>query len=294
MIPLCIIIASYNTKEITKRSLVSLRKNFLKYPLDYEVIVVDNASTDGSVRMLLDLQKNWSNLKVSCLKKNIGFGKANNLGFSKCDAKYILCLNSDAIVTDIDFNDIINIFEIQTNLGVLTVKVILPDGKIDPASHRGFPTLWRSFCYFSGLEKLFKQFPVINKIFGGYHLVHLNLDTVHEIEAPTGAFLFTTKQVIDKIGGFDKDYFAYGEDIEMSYQIKKLGYKIIYYPLWSVLHLKSLSGLKKNDTKIKKKTSKYFYESMKIFYRKHYARTHNPVTNYLVFLAIDLKQFISK
>ena len=136
--------------------------------------------------------------------------------------------------------------------------------------------------------------PILNKLFGGYHLVDLNLNGIHEIDVLTGAFLFTKREILDKFGGFDKDYFAYGEDIEMAFQIKKLGYKIIYYPLWKVLHLKSVSGLKKKDSNIRRKTSHYFYDSMKIFYSKHYAKDHNWITNKLVYLAIDIKKSFNK
>lgn len=291
---LSIIIVSFNTKEITKKCLTSLKNNFVKYPLDYEIIVVDNNSQDGTVDFLLDLEKKYKNLHVFLSKTNLGFGKGNNLGLEKSKGKYVLYLNSDAIVTDIDFRDLIKIMEIKNNTGALTVKVILPTGEIDPASHRGFPTLWRSFTYFLGLEKLFFNIPILNKIFGGYHLVNLNLGNIHEVEVITGAFFFTKREILDKIGGFDKDYFAYGEDIEMAYQIKELGYKIIYYPSWDVLHLKSVSGLKKKNSVIRKKTSFYFYDSMKIFYDKHYAAKHNWLTNKLVYLAIDIKKSLNK
>lgn len=290
MISLSIIIVSFNTKEITKKCLLSLKKNFIKYPLEHEIIVVDNNSIDGTVEYLLDLEKQWNNLHVFLSKKNLGFGKGNNLGLEKSRGRYVLYLNSDAIVTDIDFRDLINLMERQKNIGALTVKVVLSTGEIDPASHRGFPTLWRSFTYFSGLEKTFINIPILNKLFGGYHLVNLNLDNIHEIDVPTGAFLLTKRKILDKFGGFDKDYFAYGEDIEMAFQIKKLGYKIIYYPLWKVLHLKSVSGLKKKDNDIRKRTNNYFYDSMKIFYKKHYARSHNLLINKLVYLAIDIKR----
>jgi len=294
MISLSIIIVSFNTKEITKKNLSSLRKDLIKYPLEYEVIVVDNDSRDGSAEFLLDLEKNWNRLHVILSKKNLGFGLGNNLGLEKSNGKYILFLNSDAIISDIDFRDLIKIMDMHKDIGALTVKVVLPTGEIDPASHRGFPTIWRSFTYFSGLEKTFANVPVLNKFFGGYHLVNLNLKNIHEIDVLTGAFLFTKKEILNKFGGFDKDYFAYGEDIEMAFQIKKLGYKIIYYPFWKVLHLKSVSGLKKNDLNIRKKTSYHFYDSMKIFYDKHYAKDHNWLTNKFVHLAIDIKKSFNK
>ena len=294
MISLSIIIVSFNTKEITKKCLLSLKKNFIGYPLDYEIIVVDNNSKDGSSGLLLDLEKGWKNLHVFLSKKNLGFSKGNNFGLEKSKGKYILYLNSDVIVTDIDFRDLIKLMEMQKDIGALTVKVLLPTGEIDPASHRGFPTLWRSFTYFSGLEKFYKNIPMLNKLFGGYHLVNLNLNEIHEIDVLTGAFLFTKREIINTFGGFDKDYFAYGEDIEMAFQIKELGYKIIYYPLWTVLHLKSASGLKKKDIKIREKTSFYFYDSMKIFYQKHYAKDHNWLINQLVYLIIDIKKNFAK
>ncbi|MFA6017337.1 MAG: glycosyltransferase family 2 protein [Patescibacteria group bacterium] len=294
MIPLSVIVVSFNTRETTRKCLLSLKSNLIKYPIDYEIVVVDNNSTDGTIEFLLDLEKQWDNLHVFLSKKNLGYGKGNNFGLEKCKGKYILYLNSDTIVSEVDFRDLIKLMEMQKNLGALTVKVVLSTGEIDPASHRGFPTLWRSFTYFSGLEKLFSNIPVLNKLFGGYHLINLNLKTIHEIDVPTGAFLFTKRQIIDKIGGFDKDYFAYGEDIEMAFKIKELGYKIIYYPLWQVLHLKSVSGLKKKNTEIQKRTNDHFYDSMKIFYSKHYAKDHNRLTNKLVYLAIDFKKNLTK
>jgi hypothetical protein len=296
MIPLSIIIVSFNTKEITSRCLLSLKKNFDKYPLEHEIIVVDNNSKDGTVGFLQELEKKYSgNLHIILNNKNLGFGKGNNIGLKKSLGKYVLYLNSDAIVTDIDFRDLINLMETHKDIGALTVKVVLPSGEIDPASHRGFPTLWRSFTYFSGLERIFFNVPLLNKVFGGYHLVDFNLNNIHEIDVPTGAFLFTKREIVDKFGGFDQDYFAYGEDIEMAFQIKALGYKIIYYPLWNVLHLKSVSGLKKksNDV-IRKRTNDYFYDSMKIFYDKHYSKNHHCLFNKLVYKAIDIKKSLNK
>jgi hypothetical protein len=294
MIPLSIIIVSFNTKEITKKCLSSLHKNFIRHPLEHEIIVVDNDSRDGSAKYLLDLEKEWKNLHVILNKNNLGFGKGNNIGLEKSKGKYVLYLNSDAIVSDIDFRDLINLMEMKKDIGAMTVKVMLSSGEIDPASHRGFPTIWRSLTYFLGLEKIFFNIPLLNKLFGGYHLVNLNLNNIHEIDVLTGAFLFTRREILDKFGGFDVDYFAYGEDIEMAFQIKKLGYKIIYYPLWKVLHLKSVSGLKKNDLNIRRKTNYYFYDSMKIFYDKHYAMDNSWLTNKLIYLAIDIKKGLNK
>lgn len=294
MTDLSIIIVSFNTKSITERCLKNLRANFHKYRLNYEAIVVDNGSTDGSVEMLKKLEKTWPNGKVIISKKNLGYGVGNNLALKKARGKYILFLNSDAIVKDVDFSDLINVFKLKPEVGALTVKVLMSNGAIDPASHRGFPTPWSSLTYFAGLEKLFAKAPFFNKIFGRYHLVNFNLDTIHEIEVGTGAFLLARGEIVKKIGGFDTSYFAYGEDVEMAYQIKELGFKFLYYPLWSVLHLKSVSGLKKKtDPKLRAKIRRHFYNAMKIFYRKHYEKKYPWLLNRIIFLAIDLKSKIS-
>ena len=294
MTDLSIIIVSFNTAVVTKRCLKSLHANLNRYPLKHEVIVVDNGSSDGSVAVIQEQAKSWPNLRVILSKKNLGFGRGNNLGLKAARGKYTLYLNSDAIVTDIDFRDLINLFAIESDLGAVTVKVVLSNGAIDPASHRGFPTPWNSFTYFLGLEKFFKNVPILNRFLGGYHLVGLDLDSVHEIDVPTGAFFMAPTRLLKKIGGFDTAYFAYGEDVELAYRIKEAGFKILYYPLWSVLHLKSASGLKKKtDPRLRAKIRHHFYNAMKIFYRKHYEKKYPWVLNRLIYLAIDLKRKIS-
>lgn len=291
---LSIIIVSFNTVKVTSRCLKSLRSNFSKYRgVSYEVIVVDNGSVDGSVAMLREESKKWPNLMVVVSKKNVGYGKGNNMGVAKSKGNYILYLNSDAIVSDIDFADLMHIFKHDPKVGALTVKVMLTNGLIDPASHRGIPTPWASLSYFLGLEKMLGRVPLIGRIFGKYHMTYMNLNSVHEIEVPTGAFLMVRSEIIKKIGGFDRDYFAYGEDVEMAYRIAQEGYKILYYPLWEVLHLKSVSGLKKPDPKVRAFIRFHFYDSMKIFYRKHYEKKYPWIFNQIIYLAIDLKSRLS-
>lgn len=286
---LSLIVVSYNTKKILKKNLLLLKSNFEKYPIDYEIIVIDNNSNDGTKLMLKKLKNNWSNLRTFFLPQNIGFGKANNLGIKEATGKYILFLNSDVFIYDLNFNDLINFMELKQEIGALTVKILLNNKMLDMASHRGLPTIWNSFCYFFGLEKYFKNFPLLSRIFGRYHLVFLPLLEIHEVEVISGAFFLTRTPLMKEIGGFDTDYFAYGEDVELCYQIRKRSMKIIYYPLWEVFHLKSVSGLKiKNNHQIKMTTKKYFYEAMKIFYQKHYSKKYPFFINSIVNASIDL------
>lgn len=256
-----------------------------------EVIVVDNGSQDGSVAMLRKIKQPFFHLIE--LPNNLGYGKANNIGLAQANGKYILYLNSDILLDNVDFVDLISYLEAHAEVGGLTVRVNLPEGGIDPASHRGFPTIWRSFCYFSKLEALTFKIPYLNGIFGGYHLASCSLDTIHQIDAPTGAFFLVRKTILDKLEGFDEDFFMYGEDLDLAYRIRNLNYSIVYYPSQSVTHLKSKSGLQNKKSKTRNSTRRHFYESMKIFYDKHYASSHSFLTNIIIHSIISLKQKFS-
>lgn len=290
---LSIIILSYNTREITNQCLQSLFTSLSKDSITSEIIVIDNASSDGSVDMLQAFEKEHKTAsimwKFQYNAENVGYPKGNNQGMAMASGTYILLLNSDVIIEQVDFAGLLKYMKTNPAVGVLTVKVNLPGGGIDPASHRGFPTIWNSFCYFLKLEKIFGHVPGLSQIFGGYHLTHLDLNTIHEIDAPAGAFFLTRKSITDKVHGFDEEFFMYGEDLDLSYRIKKEGYKAIYYPSSYVTHLKRQSGLKKADSEIQKRTQRHFYESMKIFFKKHYSAQYPSIINQFIYWSIDLK-----
>ncbi len=296
MIDLSVIIVSYNTEDVTRQCLLSLRKTLHQSNhIKYEVIVVDNNSSDGSSEMLYDQKKVWPKDTFTVIRqnKNLGFGAANNVGIGSARGSYILFLNSDTIIQKLPFDKLISYMNKHDDVGVLTVRVNLEDGNIDWASHRGFPTVWRSFCYFSKIEALTKKIPFLKWYCGGYHLTHCNLSTLHEIDSPTAAFYLTRTYILHKIGGFDTVFFMYGEDLDLSYRIKALGYKIIYDPEYSIIHKKYQSGLKNQDKKTKQFIRGHYFTSMKIFYDKHYAPKHNKFSNYFIHTIINIKSRIS-
>lgn len=291
---LSIIILSYNTREITFTCLDTLTDSLQNFTsIQAEIIVVDNASTDESVQMLKDFNKRIKSknitFKTILNKTNEGFTKGNNTGLKEAKGKYILFLNSDVIVKKINWEEVLDYMDKHPYIGVLTVRVELPDGKIDPASHRGFPNLWNSFSYYSKLEFVTKYIPLFNRIFGGYHRVYQSLDSIHEIDSPSGAFFLSSRELLNELGGFDETFFMYGEDIDMAYRIKQKGYKVMYYPGAMVIHLKYQSGLKQENSKTQDTTRKHFYDAMKIFYKKHYASKYPNLVNKTVNYFIDLK-----
>lgn len=289
---LSVIVVSYNTKALTKQTLDAIRASLSTTPdITAELIVVDNNSSDGSKSMLNAYSADEAHIdyRVILNDENIGFGAANNLGIKSAKGQYVLFLNSDVIADTVDFKNVLTYMDDHPKIGIVTVRVELPNGKIDPASHRGFPTVWRSLCYFSKLQAATRTMPFLKRIFGGYHLTYKKLDAIHEIDSPTAAFYLTRLDILNKVRGFDETYFMYGEDLDLSYRIKKLGYSAMYYPLFTVVHLKYQSGLKTKKKKTQSTTIFHFYNAMKIFYDKHYAPSHPAVLNALVHRAIDFK-----
>lgn len=292
-----VIVVSYNTEELTRNTLDAIQKSFSLSPhIRWELIVVDNGSSDGSPDMIRTYKPTTQNCTYIPIlsKDNLGFGAGNNLGIRKATGTYILLLNSDVIADSVDFANLRDYMDSHPNVGGLTVRVELPNKQIDPASHRGFPTAWRSFTYFTKLEYVTHRIPHLRPLFGGYHLTHANLEEIHEIDSPTAAFFLIRSSLLHSLKGFDEDYFMYGEDIDLAIRMKAKGVSILYYPLYTVVHLKHQSGLKTKKKKTQSLTAYHFYNAMKIFYDKHYASSHHALFNWFIHKAIDVKYFLSK
>lgn len=294
-IDLSIIILNYNTKKHTLEAISSIEKN---YPGEvtsgvYEVIVADNASPDGSLLAFEDYKKHTKikSFKVVDNGGNIGFSKGNNNAVKNSNGRYVLFLNPDTIVHLNTLNRMIGFMDSNTDAGAATCKVEIPNGGIDEASHRGFPTPWNAFSHFSGLEKILPK----TRLFGGYIQGYKDMKKIHEVDAVSGAFLFVRRVVGEKIGWWDKDYFFYGEDLQFCYDIKKHGYKIYYIPDVSILHFGGVSsGIKKHshhittaDTEHRKIMQGHRFNAMRIFYRKNYEKKYPLVLTRIVYMGIN-------
>jgi len=289
-VDLSIIIVSYNTKDFLKKCLESLNS-------DDEIIVVDNNSSDGSVEMVKRIKTSKTqNIKIIGNKKNLGFAKANNIGLRKSSGRYILFLNPDTIVQKDTLKTMIKFMDENPKVGAATCRVELTNGQLDQACHRGFPTVWNAFCYFSGLEKLFPK----SKIFAGFSLSYLPLDKIHEIDSGVGAFLIVRREAGEPLGWFDEDYFWYGEDLDFCYRLKQKGWKIMFVPTTKIIHWKgAASGIKKYSQKIspakkqtKIKATKASVKVMRIFFDKHYQKKYPRFVYWLVMLGVSLLEKI--
>jgi len=269
-----VIILNFNTLNLTRMCLESLEKSRLgKFKM--EVIVCDNASTDNTETMV---RKEFPNVLMIQNGENIGFAAGNNPGIRKSKGRYILLLNSDTEVTPTAVATMIEFMDSHSKAGAATCTLVLPNGSMDPACHRGFPTPWAAATYLTKLEKILPK----TKLFGEYHQGYKDLKTAHQVDAISGAFFMVRREVISKVGLLDEDYFMYAEDIDWAYRIKKAGWEIWFNPKASVLHKKKQSGRANILRKRRVTTEIYFHKYNWLFYKKNFAKTYNPVVTFLV------------
>jgi len=282
---LTIIILNYNTKELLADCLKSIKKYEKEIPL--EVIVSDNASQDGSAQMVRD---NFPWVKVM-EGENVGFSKGNNRAKKVTNGKMVLFLNPDTVVNKGVLKETTDYLKKHNDVGALSCKLVLPSGEIDKDARRSFPTPWVSFTHL--VLKLDRIFPK-SKLFAKYWYGYLPDNKTHEVDAIQGAFFLTWKEILDKVGWFDEDYFFNAEDIDLCWKIKEENYKIIYYPNVFIYHVKGASKGKskkwRHKVPFKHRVKMRLIEatSMEIFYRKRLWDKYPIWFNWIVILGIRI------
>ncbi|MDH3268309.1 MAG: glycosyltransferase family 2 protein, partial [Ignavibacteria bacterium] len=252
---LSIIIVNYNVKEFLQNLLNSIEKassNILK-----EIIVVDNASDDGSVEVI---KEKFSSVKLIENKINVGFGRANNQGLAFAKGKYILFINPDCIISEDTLDKMISFFENHSDCALAGCKILNSDGTLQLACRRSFPGPWTSFTKVTGLSNIFSN----NRIFARYNLTYLDENKTYEVDAVSGSFMMIRKEVYEKTGGFDEQFFMYGEDLDLCYRVQKNGYKVYYMHETQIIHYKGESTKRSNLDE-----TKLFYDAMNLFVKKH-------------------------
>ncbi len=276
---LSVIIVNYNVKHFLEQCLFSVQAAIAN--MQAEVIVIDNNSTDNS---LAYLAPKFTNTRFIANTTNVGFGKACNQGFYLAAGKYILFLNPDTIVPEDCFKQCIGFFESHPDAGAVGVKMLDGSGQFLKESKRAFPSPTTSLFKLFGLSRLFPHSATFSK----YHLGHLDENENNEADVLAGAFMMIKKEVLDKIGCFDEDFFMYGEDVDLSYRIQKAGYKNYYFAGTSIIHFKGESTRKGSMNYVK-----MFYNAMSIFVRKHYGGSKASVFNFLIHTAIWFKAMLT-
>jgi GT2 family glycosyltransferase len=259
---LTIVIVSYQVRDALARCLTSLRSAIRD--LDAEVVVIDNASSDGTGPLVRD---QFPDVQYLPLPDNIGYGRANNLAIRKSQAPYILLLNPDTEVPPGTLEPLLAKLEADPRLGGVTAKVLLETGRLDAACRRNFPRprdlLYKQFL----LHKLFPW----SVEFNHYNLGHVPADQAVDVECVMGAFFLVKRDVLTQVGLFDDQFFLYGEDLDLCRRIGQAGWRLRYEPSVSIRHSKGASASKNPQVAIRE-----FHRSWQILYDKHWAPTAPP------------------
>ncbi len=260
-----VILVTYQSMKVLPACLESLERSSLNDELD--LWLVDNRSEDGTWDWVNDYarqksSKPFSDIHVLQLENNNGFAYANNRALELAKGDYFLLLNPDTIVGEKAIQICLDNITEDPAIGAITCRLELGTGELDKACRRSFPTLWNSFAYFSGLSKFFSRTP----LFASYQLTYLDEFGAYPVDTVSGAFLLFPRSVYQLIGGLDEDYFMYGEDIDFCYRMKQKGFAVWYEGSVTTIHLKGGNGGKKSKASLR-----HFYDTMGIFFEKHYA-----------------------
>jgi len=177
--------------------------------------------------------------------------------------------------------------EAHPQAGAAGPRLVLPNGELDRACRRSFPTLQVSFYRLTGLSFLFPR----SRRFGRYNMTYLDPSITTEVDSVVGAFMMVRSEAVRQVGLLDENFFMYGEDLDWAYRIKQAGWKIYYNAGVTVLHYKEASS--KDDLTIRPRTRYEFYRAMYLFFRKHYAAQTPFWARWLVLAAIVLRGGIS-
>ena len=254
---LSVVIVNYRVKYLLEQTLRSAEQAM--QGLKGEIIVVDNMSGDDSVAF----SREW-HPQVTFIEnqENVGFARANNQAIMQVRGEYTLILNPDTIITPQCLQEGLAWMKSHPKCGAIGARMMDGNGVFLPESKRSFPTPWVSFCKIFGLSKLFPRSPWFAK----YHLRYLSDQEPQCIDILSGAYMLCRTGLLRRLGGFDEDFFMYGEDIDLSYRIVKAGYKNWFLPT-PMIHYKGESTHKDSMRYVR-----IFYDAMLIFYRKHFPR----------------------
>ncbi len=278
-VDISIIIVNYNVKEFAANLLSSLEK--AKGDFRLEVFVVDNASSDGSVSYL---KRRYADVTYIENRENTGFGKANNQAIKQAKGQYTLLINPDTIVRQDTLKVMHEHMESHPETAAAGCKMLNPDGTFAPESRRAVPTPMTALWKILGLPRLIPS----SKRFSAYYLGGEDENKQDRVPVLSGAFMFFRTGVLKEIGGFDEQFFMYGEDIDLCYRIRRQGWEIDYVPKTSIIHYKGESTKKENLDYVVT-----FNKAMYLFFRKHYSFGYTLFFRIFILSGIVLKGVIS-
>ncbi len=269
-----IVIVNYNSSDYLERCLRSVRSQTAMD--DLRVTVVDNGSKDADWSLL---RGRHPEVSFILNPRNLGFSVACNQGIRACPARFYLLLNPDTLILDSAIDKTLAYLEARPRVGIAGCRVKNPDGTLQLASRRSIPRPSTALFRLLGLSRLFPK----SRLLAGYNLTYLDEDQTHPVEAVSGSFLMFRHELLEEIGGLDEDFFLYGEDLDFCRRALDRGWAVHYFAGASVIHFKRRSSSRDVEA-----ANRHYYDSMKIYYRKHFASQSGRLKNAAVLAAIDV------
>ncbi len=264
---LSIIIITFNTKKITQSCIESIVKSIKT--ISYEIIVVDNGSTDGTVEHLKKLSRSDEKIRTLINGTNIGFGKANNQAVRTANSNYILFLNSDIVVLNGAVEKLFAFFKKNIKMaqflgGKLLNKDLSPQASCGPEY---------------SLPMIFAHLFLRGDYIG---LTRYSPDKIKEVDWVSGACILTTKEYFEKSGSFDENIFMYMDEIDLFFRARKNGMRIFFYPVAQFIHLGSASSGSRTYPILQ------VFKGLLYFYKKN----RSPLAQVLLKIMLKLKAVI--
>ncbi|MEI7644152.1 MAG: glycosyltransferase family 2 protein [Chloroflexales bacterium] len=222
---------------------------------------------------------NWSNCRWPASYPGSAIGHRQS-----AVPDYVMLLNNDTVVPAGALDGLVDYLEEHPEVGAVGPKLILPDGSLDLACRRSFPTPEVSFYRMLGLARIFPKSPR----FARYNMTYLDPDVETEVDALVGACMLLRSGVVREVGLLDEQFFMYGEDLDWAYRIKQYGWRVAYYPRVVIHHYKRAASARRAIPSIRA-----FHDAMRIFHRKHYAVTTPAPLNALIEIGITLKELLA-
>jgi GT2 family glycosyltransferase len=281
-VDLSVITVSNNTKKLMKDCLGSIYQKAGKAP--FEVFVYDQRSIDGTPEMI---ERKFPQVHLLKNRKNIGFGPSNNVAMKKAKGRYMLLLNSDTIIIQKNiFDEMVNWMDKHSKVGISSCALINPDGSMQ-GSGGYFPSLFRVFAWMFFIDDI----PIVDRLIKPYHPMHAwspiykgenYFKKAHRQDWITGAFFLIRKDVVEDIGYFDDDYFAYVEEVDYCYRASKKGWEAWYLPKWKTVHYGQATTGSEFATINELK-------NLKLFYKKHQPHWKLPILRALLKVGVVLR-----
>jgi len=272
---LSICIPTLQAKDLLRECLRSI---YAQTRCAFEIIVVDNASRDGTVEML---RAEFPAVRVIVNATNVGFAKAMNQALRVSQGRYALLLNNDTVVLSNALDRLVAFVDAHAEIGICGPKILNRDGTLQKQCRRSYATPWDLFCYFSGLSTLFPRSP----LFARYLMTYRDEDETHPADAISGACMLIRRAVLEQIGWLDERFFAYQEDTDYCLRAQRAGWRVYYYPEAQIIHYASQGGSRVDPFR----SIWEWHRSYFLYYRKNLAARYFFLFNWFYYVVMVFK-----